>query len=167
MHPLPVPTTHHRSALSAGLVTLAAAAVLASAFPAAANMGSDDKPAASAAMTTARAAIDKSDWSGAEGTLRKVVADEPRNADAWNWLGFSLRKQGRLDDAFTAYAKALEIDPRHKAAHEYAGEAALLAKNLPKAEAHLAELTKLCSPIPCEELKELKAAVDAYRKAAK
>lgn len=137
------------------------------ATPAIANMGDTDKPAASPAMTQARAAIDKGDWPGAEGTLRKVVADEPRNADAWNWLGFAQRKQGNLDAAFAAYAKALELDPRHKAAHEYAGEAYLLAKNLPKAEWHLAELNRLCSPIPCEELKELKAAVEAYRKANK
>lgn len=148
--------------------TLAAALLLGLASSlAVANMGDTDKPAASAAMTQARAAIDQGDWPGAEGTLKKVVADEPRNADAWNWLGFAQRKQGHLDAAFAAYAKALELDPRHKAAHEYAGEAWLLAKNLPKAEWHLAELNRLCSPIPCEELKELKAAVEAYRKANK
>ena len=31
------------------------------------------------------------------------------------------------------------------------------------AEQHLAELAKLCSPIPCEEYKELKRAVEAYK----
>jgi Flp pilus assembly protein TadD len=137
------------------------------AAPAVANMGDTDKPAASPAMTQARAAIDRADWPAAQTLLEQLVADEPRNADAWNWLGFSRRKQGRLDAAFTAYTRALELDPRHKAAHEYAGEAYLLAKNLPKAEWHLAELSRLCSPIPCEELKELKAAVEAYRKANK
>ncbi|RDJ94194.1 hypothetical protein B4Q13_16380, partial [Lacticaseibacillus rhamnosus] len=32
---------------------------------------------------------------------------------------------------------------------------------------HLAELQKLCSPIPCEEYKELKRAVEEYKKNSK
>ncbi|MGH8596750.1 MAG: tetratricopeptide repeat protein, partial [Gammaproteobacteria bacterium] len=60
--------------------------------------------------------------------------------------------------------EALKLNPKHKHAHEYIGEAYLLTDNLGKAEQHLAELQKLCTPIPCEEYKELKRAVESYKK---
>ena len=69
--------------------------------------------------------------------------------------------------SFAQYNEALKLDPMNRHAHEYIGEAYLLTDNLPKAEHHLAELQRICSPIPCEEYKELKRAVDAYRKAKK
>jgi tetratricopeptide (TPR) repeat protein len=81
-----------------------------------------------------------------------------------NFLGYAHRKSGKLDDAFKHYNEALKLNPGHKPAHEYIGEAYLLANDVPKAEQHLAELQRLCSPIPCEELKELKRAVEDYKK---
>ncbi|MCW5623024.1 MAG: tetratricopeptide repeat protein, partial [Burkholderiales bacterium] len=94
-----------------------------------------------------------------------AAAAEPDNADTRNWLGFANRKLGNMDAAFAAYREALQLDPRHKNAHEYIGEAYLMVDDLPKAEQHLSELQKLCTPIPCEEYKELKHAIDEYRKA--
>ena len=69
--------------------------------------------------------------------------------------------------AFAAYNEALRLNPNHKAAHEYIGEAYLMAGNVAKAEQHLAELQRLCSPIPCEELKDLRRAVEEYKKTKK
>jgi tetratricopeptide (TPR) repeat protein len=69
-----------------------------------------------------------------------------------------------MDAAFAAYQEALKLNPRHKHAHEYIGEAYLMANDVAKAEQHLAELQKLCTPIPCEEYKDLKRAVDEYKK---
>jgi Flp pilus assembly protein TadD len=112
-------------------------------------------------------AVEAQDWKRAAGLLSKAAAAEPNNADIQNWLGYAQRKQGNLDAAFAAYNEALRLDPSHKAAHEYIGEAYLMTGNLPKAEQHLAALQRLCSPIPCEQLKDLQRAVDEYKKTKK
>ena len=44
---------------------------------------------------------------------------------------------------------ALQIDPKHRNAHEYLGEAYLQARDLDRAEAELRTLDSLCS-VPCE-----------------
>src|SRR5207344_2367896 len=100
-------------------------------------------------------AVEAQEWKRASDLLSKAAAADPKNADIQNWLGFAQRKQGNLNAAFAAYNEALKLNPAHKAAHEYIGEAYLIAGNLTKAEQHLAELQKLCSPLPCEQLKDL------------
>jgi tetratricopeptide (TPR) repeat protein len=69
---------------------------------------------------------------------------------------------GQLPLAFTNYQRALQLDPRHRGAHEYIGEAYLMANNLTKAEEHLAALQRICL-IPCEEYDDLKKAIVEYR----
>ena len=88
--------------------------------------------------------------------------DNARDADAQNWAGYAYRKSGDLDAAFLHYDKALAIDPKHRGAHEYLGEAYLMAGNLARAEEHLAILDKLCW-LPCAEYTQLKTAVASYR----
>jgi Flp pilus assembly protein TadD len=132
---------------------------------ASANMGEDepDQPK-NADAVAGKKAVEAKDWKQAVQLLSKAAAAEPDNAEVQNWLGFAQRKQGNLDAAFAAYGKALKLNPRLKAAHEYIGEAYLISGNVPKAEQHLAELQKLCTPIPCEEYKDLRRAVDEYKK---
>ena len=84
------------------------------------------------------------------------------SADAENWLGYAYRKSGRLEQAFAHYDRALSIDPRHRGAHEYVGEAYLMVDNLPKAEEHLKILDHLCL-LPCEEFTDLKEAIEKYK----
>ena len=62
---------------------------------------------------------------------------------------------------FKHYNEALRLDPRHRGAHEYLGEAYLMVGNLPKAKEHLSALDKLCF-FPCSEFAELKKAVAEY-----
>lgn len=64
------------------------------------------------------------------------------------------------------YHEALRIDPRHKGAHEYIGEAYLMAGDVPKAEEHLAALDSLCR-FSCEEYRDLKRAIEEYKRARK
>jgi hypothetical protein len=64
--------------------------------------------------------------------------------------------------AFKHYGRALQLNPRHRGAHEYAGEAYLMVSNLAKAEEHLAALQKICL-IPCEEYEDLRKKIDTYR----
>jgi len=59
--------------------------------------------------------------------FRQLVSENPRDARAWNMIGYCSRKQGDLDTAFAAYEKALEIQPNFPAAREYLAEAHLQA----------------------------------------
>jgi len=132
---------------------------------AAANLGDDDSTASTDPnFQEGRKAMESQDWNKAVELLSKAVQYDPKNADAHNFLGYAYRKAGKVDASFSHYNEALKLNPKHKHAHEYIGEAYLLTDNLPKAEQHLAELQKLCTPIPCEEYKELKRAVDNYKK---
>ena len=152
------------------LITTAVLLASATALPvrAIANMGDEEPgPTLDADAAAGKKAIEAKDWKRATELLTKAAAADPKNADIQNWLGFAQRKQGNLDAAFAAYDKALKLNPRHKAAHEYIGEAYLISGKLPQAEQHLAELQKLCTPIPCEEYKDLRRAVDEYKKTNK
>ena len=96
--------------------------------------------------------------------LQKVVADNPRDADAWNYLGFAARKLGRKEEALGYYERALKVDPQHKGANEYLGELYLMMNNLPKAEAQLAILKGICGT-NCEEVEDLEADIADYKAA--
>jgi len=117
-------------------------------------------------MANGRKAVDAQNWKAAVDSFSRAAARDPKNPDAQNLLGYSWRKSGNLDQAFKYYNEALRLDPGHKGAHEYIGEAYLMVNNLPKAEEHLARLDKLCF-LPCSEYSDLKKAVDKYRSAAK
>ena len=67
-----------------------------------------------------------------------------------------------MDLALKYYKRSVELNPRHRGAHEYIGEAYLMLNDLPSAEKHLAALRKICL-LPCEELDDLEKAVAAYR----
>ena len=43
--------------------------------------------------------------------LRKAVALDPGDAEAWNWLGNLLGAQNRMREALQAYDRAVEIEP--------------------------------------------------------
>jgi tetratricopeptide (TPR) repeat protein len=95
--------------------------------------------------------------------LQNVVAREAGNADAYNWLAYAIRKNGDPRASIPIYEKALALDPKHRGAHEYIGEAYLALDNLPKAKEHLARLDSLCF-LPCGEYRDLKKAVETYEK---
>jgi len=93
------------------------------------------------------------------------VREAPQNADVHNLLGYTYRKRPAPDlvKAFEHYQMALRIDPRHKGAHEYIGEAYLLDKRLPEAERHLAELEKICGGTACEEYRDLAQSITDFK----
>ena len=107
-------------------------------------------------------AIERKDWSEAIKALGRVGLREPDNADVQNLLGFAWRNTGKYEVAFKHYRRALEIDPRHKGAHEYIGETYLKVGDLASAVKHLAALRELC-PLSCEQLEDLQREVEAYR----
>jgi Flp pilus assembly protein TadD len=111
---------------------------------------------------TGKKAIEAKDWTTAIRTLSSAALRDTRNADMQNYLGFAYRNAGQMTQAFEHYERALKLNPRHRGAHEYLGEAYLLVDNLPKAEEHVTALRAICL-IPCEELEDLQAKVSAYR----
>ena len=97
--------------------------------------------------------------------LQPYVQQARKDADGHNWLAYAYRRSGRLALAFDHYRRALALEPTHRGAHEYIGEAYLQAGQPEKAEFHLQELARLCSAA-CEEYDDLKAAVARHRAAA-
>ena len=115
-------------------------------------------------MATARAAIKVKDWQKSIAELTLQAKEKPGNADTYNLLGYSLRKQATPDlpKAFEYYRLALKTDPKHKGAHEYIGEAYLMDKQPAKAQEHLATLKTICGNTTCEEYKDLAQSIAAY-----
>ena len=153
-----------KSSIAAMLVVLS----LAIGAAAMANMGAEEaNESIDPDYLAGKKAVEAQEWKKAIDLLSKAMKTVSNNSEAHNLLGYAYRKTGNFDASFTQYDLALKLDPVNKHAHEYIGEAYLLTGNLPKAEQHLAELQRICSPIPCEEYKDLKNAVDAYKKAKK
>jgi hypothetical protein len=105
----------------------------------------------------------RSDWAGAQSVLKEGLARDPNNADYHNLYAYNLRKGPNPDMSlvFKHYNEALRIDPKHKGANEYLGEAYLMVNNLPKAKEQLAVLDKLCF-FSCKEYSELKKSIADY-----
>ena len=56
------------------------------------------------------------------------------------------------------YREALRLDPKHRGANEYIGEAYVLVGNKAKAQEHLAALERICGK-GCEEYQDLARAI--------
>jgi len=109
--------------------------------------------------------IKKGDYDDAIELLEKVVDEQPKNADAYNLLGYSYRKLGAFDPARKHYARALQLEPNHKGALEYLGELHLQTGDLKGAEALLARLAAAC-PGGCEERQDLTEKIAEFKKKA-
>jgi tetratricopeptide (TPR) repeat protein len=122
-------------------------------------------PTVNERLDGARKAIARKDWNAALSELNAAAKEQPRNADVHNLLGYSYRKRASPDlaKAFEHYKRALDLDPKHKGAHEYIGEAYLMDKKPAEAEKHLAALEKLCGNKTCEEYADLAKALAAFK----
>jgi tetratricopeptide (TPR) repeat protein len=134
---------------------------LGSAAMAAGSTSPSTKPAKTSDFEQGAAAVKAENYERAIVLLQEVVAVEPKNADAWNFIGFSHRKLKNFDRALPAYEKALAINPKHRGANEYLGELYLQIGDLAKAKERLEKLDDICF-FGCEEYNDLKAAIEAY-----
>jgi Flp pilus assembly protein TadD len=141
--------------LTATLIALATGAVVAADIP-------DVQPTPVDKLATARSRIAQQQWTAAIEELKRV--NDPASADWNNLMGYSHRKSKTPDLAAAEryYNEALRIDPRHRGALEYSGELYLMKGDLGRAEQRLQALATAC-PKSCEELDDLKAAVNRYR----
>lgn len=134
------------------------------ALPPSAEANAGGGSGSSKSVKNAKRAIDKGDYDKAVRLLEKEVSREPNDPDTQNLLAYSYRNLDRFDDALTHYQKALALDPKHEGANEYLGELYLQINELAKAEERLAVLDDACW-LSCEEYKELKEAIEDYKKA--
>ena len=119
-------------------------------------------------LEKASAATARKDWASAQSVLAPAVAASPDNANYHNLYAYSIRKGANPDMSlvFKHYNEALRIDPKHRGAHEYIGEAYLMIGNVAKAKEHLGQLDKLCF-FSCAEYTDLKKAIAEYEKKGK
>jgi tetratricopeptide (TPR) repeat protein len=121
-----------------------------------------------------KAAFDREDWAEVIEHMTRVIAQRPWHDDAHNLMGFAYRKLGNYDGALEAYDRALELNPHHRGALEYLGEAYLKLDRPELAKGMLDRLAVECQRVAvgaaaagawqssCEEWQELKEAYDAY-----
>ena len=81
---------------------------------------------------------------------------ESRNPDILNYLGFTLRKAGKYEQAEKYYLQGLEIKPDHNGINEYLGELYVQTQRMDLAKERLAVL-KDCN---CKEYKELEEVIN-------
>ena len=88
----------------------------------------------------------------------EILKVPTKQADKFNLLGFTARKNGDLEKASAYYIRALEIDPKHVRALEYQGELFLQLGRLADAKQNLEEIQRICW-LPCDEEKQLEEAI--------
>jgi Flp pilus assembly protein TadD len=108
-------------------------------------------------------AIEAKDWRSAVAKLEVAERRNPDSADLQNFLGYSNRNLGRYDLAFKHYKRALELEPRHRGAHEYIGETYLMTGDLASAQKHRDLLKGICL-LGCEQLDDLDRAIAEYKR---
>ena len=114
------------------------------------------------AFRDGQSAVDAGNWGLAIGYFETAVSLDPGSADAFNMLAYSQRQSGGLESAFVNYRQALTIDPDHKEAHEYLGEAYLQAGDLAAAQEQLEALDDICW-LGCDALTELREAIETWQ----
>jgi len=122
------------------------------------NEPADAAPSQDVDYDSGLKAVKAANWRIAIEHLERAATKHPRSPDVYNLLGYSYRKLGNLDRSFMHYKQALELDPEHRGAHEYIGEAWLMRGNAEKAREHLNELGRLCRS-DCGEYRDLAQAI--------
>ena len=88
--------------------------------------------------------------------LQKAYKNDKNNPDILNYLGFALRKTGKLEEAEKYYLEGLKIKPDHNGINEYLGELYVNTGRIELAKERLAVLEN-CN---CEEYSELKEVIE-------
>ena len=95
-------------------------------------------------------------YSKAYEKLEKAYAEDKKNPDILNYLGYTLRKTGDFKKAETYYLKGLELDAGHLGINEYLGELYVQTGRIELAKKRL-DVLKDCK---CEEYEELKELIE-------
>ncbi|HUK04311.1 MAG TPA: tetratricopeptide repeat protein [Burkholderiales bacterium] len=153
----------HKTLLHALIIAALSAPAFAMDTPKPDPKDPEKKSAVDTSLAETRAAIARSDWTAAQAAARRAVERNPQSADAHNLYAYSLRKgpNPQMDLVFRHYNEALRLDPQHRAAREYLGEAYLMTGNVAKAKELLAELDRLCQA-GCAEQAALQRSISTF-----
>ena len=88
--------------------------------------------------------------------FKKAYEKNKKNADILNYLGYTLRKTERLEEAEKFYLKGLELDAGHLGINEYLGELYIQTGRIELAKERL----QVLSGCKCEEYDELKELIE-------
>tara|TARA_B100000686_G_scaffold336465_1_gene406376 strand:- start:441 stop:911 length:471 start_codon:yes stop_codon:yes gene_type:complete len=88
--------------------------------------------------------------------LEKAYAKDKKNPDILNYLGYALRKTGKLEKAEIFYLEGLKLDAGHLGINEYLGELYVQTGRIELAKKRL-EVLNGCK---CEEYDELKELIE-------
>ena len=88
--------------------------------------------------------------------LNEAYKTDRNNPDILNYLGFALRKTGKLEEAEKYYLAGLKIKPNHNGINEYLGELYVKTGRIELAKERLSIL-KNCN---CDEYAELKEVIE-------
>ena len=88
--------------------------------------------------------------------LEKAYAEDKKNPDILNYLGYTLRKTGDFKKAETYYLKGLDLDAGHLGINEYLGELYVQTGRIELAKKRL-DVLNGCK---CEEYEELKELIE-------
>jgi tetratricopeptide (TPR) repeat protein len=154
-----------KALIRAALVStlLAPGALLAAGGGGGGGGGAADTRPSDPVVERATLATQREEWASAQGLWKEVLARNPNDAEYHNMFAYSLRKGPSPDMSlvFKHYNEALRLDPKHRGANEYLGEAYLMVNNVAKAKEQLATLDKLCF-FPCKEFSDLKKSIADY-----
>jgi tetratricopeptide (TPR) repeat protein len=126
-------------------------------------------PSSDADYAAGKEAFERKDWPAVIGNLTLVILRRPWHDNAHSMLGFAWRKLGSYDRSFEHYRAALALNPRHRGALEYLGEAYLELGRPKEARVTLLRLAEVCNHVVmafdntgwksgCEELEDLETA---------
>lgn len=96
-------------------------------------------------LEEAQKLIQQGRYEDARGSLEKAVftaLPDTRKAEAYNNLGFVLKKLGRTEEAFQRYQKALALDPQCAECRNNLGVLYLSNRDFTEAETHFQEALK-------------------------
>lgn len=99
-----------------------------------------------------------------EKALSYLMAGDQTDPRVVTYIGFSLRKLGKISKALPYYAKALTLNPNYNVARAYLGEAHLTKGDVAGAERELGEIAQRCG-VHCAEHIDLAGHIAAYKSA--
>ena len=88
--------------------------------------------------------------------FEKAYAEDKKNPDILNYLGFTLRKTGSLEKAEKFYLEGLKLDAGHLGINEYLGELYVQTGRIELAKERL----QVLNGCKCEEYEELKELIE-------
>jgi predicted Zn-dependent protease len=105
-------------------------------------------------------------WLAHEGKFAEALselqkAENKNDPRILNYIGYSTRKLGRVDEALTFYRRALAANPDYTVARAYMGEAFLEQGKPELAREQLGEIEKRCG-CACVEFTELSGQIESF-----